>query len=137
MLVRPHHRVPIRRALLALVVASPLLLGACGGGGGSSSNDVTKTVTNGSIDINAYDPYHFDVKTIDAPAGPLNVTLHEKGQSEHTFTVPDLKFEIKVTASQPQQSGTITLVAGHTYSFKCSFDGHAAAGMTGKIVVTG
>jgi uncharacterized cupredoxin-like copper-binding protein len=32
-------------------------------------------------------------------------------------------------------TGTVTLKAG-TYSFKCSYDGHAAAGMVGQIVVT-
>ena len=42
--------------------------------------------------------------------------------------------EIKVTPSQPEATGTVTLAAG-TYPFKCSFDGHTAAGMVGKIVV--
>lgn len=121
-----------RRAPLAVLVASGLLLAACGGGGGSG---VTKSAVGGKIDVNAYDPFRFDVKTIKAPAGPLTVALHEKGASEHTFTITDLKFEIKVTSAHPEATGTVTLVAGQTYSFKCAYDGHAAAGMVGKIVV--
>jgi uncharacterized cupredoxin-like copper-binding protein len=122
------------RRALAVGAASCMLLAACGGGGGGG---VTKTATGAKIDVNAYDPFRFDVKTIKAAPGPLTVMLHEKGHSEHTFTVPDLHFEIKVTSGSPEATGTMTLQAGKTYSFKCSFDGHAAAGMTGTIVVTG
>ena len=94
----------------------------------------TKTATGGKIDVNASDPYSFDVKTINASPGPLTITLHEKGGQEHTFTISSPKFEIKVTPDHPDATGTVTLAAG-TYPFKCSFDGHAAAGMVGKIVV--
>ena len=121
-----------RRVPLAVLVAGGLLLTACGGGG--SGANTTKTAVGGKIDVNASDPYSFDVKTIDATAGPLQITLHEKGAQEHTFTISALKFEIKVTPAAPVATGTVTLKAG-TYDFKCSFDGHAAAGMTGKIVV--
>jgi plastocyanin len=116
-----------------LLIAS-LALAACGGGGSSSGN--TKTAVNGKIDVNAMDPYSFDVKTINAQPGPLTVTLHEKGSTEHTFTIPSENFEIKVNPGNPTATGTVTLQSGKTYDFKCSFDGHAAAGMTGKIVVS-
>jgi plastocyanin len=122
-----------RRVPLAFVVACGFVLGACGGGGGGSS--VTKTAVNGKIDVNASDPFNFDVKTINASPGPLTITLHEKGGQQHTFTMSSPKFEIKVTPSQPEATGTVTLEAGKTYPFHCSYDGHAAAGMTGRIVV--
>ena len=121
-----------RRVPLAALLACGLLLAACGGGGGGSG--ATKTATGGKIDVNAFDPFRFDVKTINASPGPLTVTLHEKGSTEHTFTISSPKFEIKVTGAIPEATGTVTLAAG-TYPFKCSFDGHAAAGMVGKIVV--
>ena len=123
----------IRRVPLATVLASGLLLAACGGGGGGSSSS-TKTATGGKIDVNASDPFNFDVKTIDAAPGPLTVTLHEKGSQTHTFTITSEKFELTVTPSNPVATGTVTLKAG-TYDFKCSYDGHAAAGMVGKVVV--
>jgi plastocyanin len=121
---------------LAVVLAFGLVLAACGGGssGGGGSASSTKTATGGKIDVNASDPYNFDVKTINATAGPLTVTLHEKGTQTHTFTISSPKFEITVTPSNPTASRTVTLKAG-TYDFKCSYDGHAAAGMVGKIVV--
>ena len=118
---------------LAILLAFALVLAACGGGGGGSG--ATKTAVNGKVDVDARDPYSFDVKTIDAKAGPLTVTLHEKGSQTHTFTISDPKFEITVTPDKPVATGTVTLKAG-TYSFKCSYDGHAAAGMVGQIVVT-
>jgi plastocyanin len=123
-----------RNALpLAALLAFALVLAACGGGGGSGD---TKTAVDGKIDVNAKDPYNFDVKTINAKAGQLTITLHEKGSQTHTFTISDPKFEITVTPSNPVATGQVTLQAGKTYSFKCSYDGHAAAGMVGTIVVT-
>jgi plastocyanin len=118
---------------LAALLAFGLVLAACGGGGGGSG--ATKTAVGGKIDIDASDPYNFDVKTINASPGPLTVTLHEKGSTEHTFTMSDPKIDIRVTHDHPVATGTVTLEAGKTYSFKCGFDGHAAAGMVGKIVV--
>jgi len=123
-----------RRVVLPVLVVALLGLAACGSSGGGSSSD-TKTAVDGKIDVTARDPYNFDVKTINAQPGPLTITLHEKGTSEHTFTIPDKDFEIKVNPSNPTATGTVTLEAGKTYDFKCSFDGHAAAGMRGKIVV--
>jgi plastocyanin len=120
------------RVPVAVVGAFALLVAACGGGGGSA--DKTRTAVNGSVDVNAKDPYSFDVKTIKASPGKLTINLHEKGGQTHTFTIKDPKFEIKVTPSAPEASGTVELAPG-TYKFECSFDGHAAAGMTGQIIV--
>ena len=61
-----------RRVPLAALIAFGLLLAACGGGGGGGSH--TKTATGGKIDVNAFDPFRFDVKTINASPGPLTVT---------------------------------------------------------------
>jgi plastocyanin len=120
------------RAPLALVAAGALLLAACGGGGGGGE---TRAAVNGSVDVNAKDPYSFDVKTITAPAGDLTINLHEKGGQTHTFTLKDPEFELKVTPSAPEASGTVNLKPG-TYKYYCSFDAHAAAGMVGEIIVT-
>jgi plastocyanin len=129
-LSRPH-----RRVFVGVLLLASLALTACGSSGGGSSSS-TRSAVDGKIDVNAKDPYSFDVKTINAQAGPLTVTLHEKGSQTHTFTIPSEDFEIKVTPSNPTATGTVTLQAGKTYDFKCSYDGHAAAGMTGKIVVS-
>ena len=130
---RRARRVPVAVRWACILLTLGLLLAACGGGGGGSGS--TKTATGGKIDVNAFDPFRFDVKTINASPGPLTITLHEKGSTQHTFTIPDLKFEIKVTSSHPEATGQVILAAGTTYTFRCSFDAHAAAGMNGKIVV--
>jgi len=122
-----------RRLAVAVLVASGLVFTACGGGGGGSG--ATRTAVDGKIEVNAFDPYRFDVKTIKASPGPLTVTLRERGATQHTFTISELDFEIVVTSDNKVATGTVTLEAGKTYQFKCSYDGHAAAGMVGTIVV--
>jgi plastocyanin len=119
------------RSLACALVAGLIPLAACGGGGGGGP---TKTATGGKVDVNAGD-IHFDVKTINATAGPLTVTLHETGALPHTFTVASQKFELKVDNTHKLATGTVTLAKG-TYSFSCSVDAHAAQGMNGKIVVS-
>jgi len=115
-----------------LLCAAVPVLSSCGGGGGGGS-DVTKTVTNGEIDVNAYD-IHFDVKTIKTTPGKLVVNLHEKGSDDHTFTVKALNFEIKVNSGTPNATGTLDLKPG-SYKFICSTPGHASV-MNGTIEVS-
>src|SRR5262245_25520668 len=124
-----------RRVALPVLLLASLAFTACGGGGGGGGGD-TRTAVDGKVEVNAKDPYSFDVKTINAQPGPLTITLNEKGSTTHTLTIPSEDFELKVTPGNPTATGTVTLEAGKTYDFKCTFDGHAAAGMTGKIVVS-
>src|SRR5438128_898963 len=88
-------------SLFTLVFA--LVLAGCGGGGGSSAGkNVTcpdagsaGTATNGAITVCAFDSLRFGPKTINAPAGPLTVTLVNKGSIQHTFAVDGQNFELK------------------------------------------
>jgi plastocyanin len=123
-----------KRVPLCLLATFGLAVAACGGSSGGTSSSGTRAAVDGAVTVNAKDPYNFDVKTITAKPGPLTVTLVEKGSQEHTFTIEDPKFELKVTASKGEATGTVNLPAG-TYKFKCSYDGHAASGMVGTIVV--
>lgn len=111
-----------------------LALVACGGGGGGSGGGATKTATNGTVEVNAYDTPKFDVQTIKASPGDLKITLREQGSGNHNFTIKDKDFKLEVDASKRVASGTISLPAG-TYDFECTIPGHAAQGMKGKIVV--
>jgi plastocyanin len=111
-----------------------LAVAACGGSSGGSDSSKTRAAVDGAVTINAEDPYNFDVKTITAKPGPLTVTLVEKGSQEHTFTMKDPKFKLTVTSGKQEATGTVNLKAG-TYKFTCSYDGHAASGMVGEIVV--
>jgi plastocyanin len=107
-------------------------LAACGGDSGDGGG-TTKTATDGKITIDAQD-IHFDVDTIKAEPGELEITLQEAGALVHTFKILDTDFELKVDADTKTDTGTIELEKG-TYEFECTIPGHAGQGMKGEIVV--
>jgi len=124
--------------LLALLMLS-LGLAACGGGGESSgppcpAPSETMVVTGGKITVCAYD-IRFGVKTIEAPAGPLEITLVNKGAIAHNFSIDGEDFLLETPSRGKTAAKTITLSPG-TYDFECTISGHAQAGMKGKIVVS-
>jgi plastocyanin len=116
----------VRRVFRLLPVAVVLLLGACGGGGGG----VTKQATNGQIEVGARD-ISFDVETIEASPGPLNVTLREQGSLPHTFTIKD-RIDLQVDSGKKEATGTVDLPPGE-YSFICTTPGHASMKGTVKV----
>jgi plastocyanin len=114
------------------VVMSVVMLAACGGGGGGGNKTVT--VDNGQITIEARDN-KFDVKTIETKAGPLGVTLLEKGNQNHTFVVEGVdNFKLSVSSGASNDTGTVELDPG-TYAFFCDVPTHRALGMEGTLVV--
>jgi plastocyanin len=129
-----------RRWLGAALIGIIALLPACGGGGGSGSSapcapaEDTRAAVGGRITICAFD-IHFDVKNITSTAGPLEVTLINKGSIAHTFDIPDKNFELATPKKNDTKTGTVTLEKG-TYTFRCTISGHEAAGMKGKITVS-
>jgi hypothetical protein len=97
-----------RFVAVAVALAAVFALGACSSSGGKKAP--TKTVTDGKITITAYD-IRFDVGDIKTTAGPLEVTLVNKGALEHTFKINDTDFELKAKAGETE-SGTVTLEKG-------------------------
>jgi plastocyanin len=120
---------PLFVALVAVVAM--LAVGACGGGG--DEEQPAKTVTDGKITIDAFD-IHFDVGDIKTEAGPLTITLVNKGALEHTLRIKDKDFEIKVKPGETK-TDTVELEPG-TYAYDCTIAGHAAQGMKGEIQVS-
>ena len=117
---------------LLVAVSAAFVLGAC-----SSSNktsEPTKTVTDGKITVESFDSFHFDVGTIKTTAGPLQVTLVNKGGMEHTFTIKNTDLDLKANGHETK-TGTVTLQKG-TYQYECTIPGHAQAGMKGTIEVS-
>jgi len=108
------------------------MLGACGTNSGGGATTATKTATDGTITVGAYDVY-FDVKTINASPGRLTVTLVNHGADPHTFTIKGTSLNLNTNPGQTA-TGAVTLNTG-TYRFECTFPGHAAAGMTGEVIV--
>ncbi len=72
-----------RRVPLGLLAAFGLSLAALWRQAAAAATaSKTRAAVDGTIDVNANDPYNFDVKTINASPGPLTVTLHEKGSQD-------------------------------------------------------
>ena len=98
----------------------------------------TVTATDGKVTIEARDT-KFDVETINATPGDLEITLVEKGNLEHTLVVEDADGEkvgdrLEVSGSGSTDSATYPLEAGE-YDFYCDIPGHRGQGMEGTIVV--
>jgi plastocyanin len=125
-------------ALLLTTVAS-LGLAACGGGGDSSGPPcppaaATRVAAAGKVTVCAYD-IRYDVKTIEAKAGPIEITLVNKGAIAHNFSIRGENFLLDTPSRGKTATKTITLEPG-TYEFLCTISGHAQAGMKGEIVVS-
>jgi plastocyanin len=120
-----------RCSAVALALVAVVAFGACGGGG--DDEQPAKTVENGEITIDAFD-IHFDVGDIKTEAGPLKITLVNKGALEHTIRIKEKDFELKAKAGETV-SGTVDLEPG-TYEYDCTIAGHAAQGMKGEIQVS-
>jgi plastocyanin len=123
-------RSPRRFAAIAVALVAVFAFGACSS---SAKKEPAKTVTNGEITVEAFD-IHFDVGDITTTAGPLKVTLVNKGALEHTFKVNGTDFELKAKGGETK-TGTVTLQKG-TYDYECAIPGHAQQGMKGTIKVS-
>jgi plastocyanin len=130
----------LRRFSLVVMVSVALAgLAACGSSGGGGSGGCpakvdTKTVAGGAITICASD-LKFDVKTINAPAGSLKVTLQNRGGVYHTLKIDGTSLDLTANPGKNDE-GSVTLSKG-TYTFECTVPGHKQAGMEGKLVVGG
>jgi len=99
-----------------------------GGGGGGPAGPTPLNIEGGDI--------FFQPKEVTAPAGPVAITLTNKGLIQHNLVVQeDPSFE--TIDVNPGQSGTSTLDAKPgTYTIYCDIPGHRAAGMEAKLTVT-
>ena len=124
---------PVRRITLVVLLAAATsgVLAACGGGGGGGGKTVN--VTNGRITIEARD-YKFDVGKIETKAGPLDVTLVEKGQQPHTFVIEGIRGFKPSVDGKNTDTATVDLQPGD-YKFYCDVPGHRSR-MHGTITVT-
>jgi FtsP/CotA-like multicopper oxidase with cupredoxin domain len=112
-------------ALGAIILGVVALAQDDGGGGAAAAAPTVVDVELGAMKIV---PEH-----IAAPAGPLQIRVTNTDSAVHNFsalgqTTPDL---------QPGETYTLDLgdVAPGTYDVQCDVPGHAAAGMTGMLMV--
>ena len=120
-----------RPLLIVASFAAVGVLAGCGGGGGGGGK--TADATGGKVTVEAHD-IKFDVTTIDAGPGPLEVTLLEEGKQQHTFVIQGVDGKLAVTPSKKSDSGSFELKPGE-YEYYCDIPGHKGQGMKGTLVV--
>lgn len=108
--------------------------GHMGGSAGNSANELTDVAPGTqSAEIIAQE-YSFSPSRIEAKAGPASITVENRGQIVHDFTVDALGIHFNVAAGQ-----TVTkaykLEPGQ-YEFYCSVAGHKQLGMVGTLSVS-
>ena len=66
---------------------------------------------------------------------PVNVTVVNTGEVFHDFTVAEGDFMLDLPAGATATGG-LTIDRPGEYKFQCTVPGHAAAGMTGTLIVS-
>jgi uncharacterized cupredoxin-like copper-binding protein len=129
----------------ALAALTVLLVSACGATAtGTPSPDTASTDPPAAaapagaqqITLSVGNTMSFDPSNVTVRAGePIQLTLQNKGQMPHDFTLGDgVTQPVKITAMGGQSaSARFTIDKPGIYSFECSMPGHAFAGMRGTI----
>ena len=147
----------MKRHAILLVLLLPtfaLALAACGGSSNNSasasppattSTEAAPTVTqsgsgNTTLEL-AADPngaLMFDKTTLTAPAGKVTIDFTNQSSTAHDVSIQGNG--VDVTSDIVDNGGTTSVSANltpGTYTFLCTVDGHADAGMKGTLTVTG
>jgi plastocyanin len=69
------------------------------------------------------------------PGETINIALENQGHMFHTFTVPELDFDLRAQSGDTI-AGALTAEREGTYEFICAVPEHAEMGMRGRIIVT-
>ena len=136
----------------ALAAFASVALVACGGGGGGTTAATSTTTTTGAAagggaaggaksTLNAEaDPsgaLKFTKSSLSTNAGQVTVDFNNPSSLPHNFTIQDSSgatVGATDTITNSKTSTTVNLKPG-TYTFLCTTDGHAAAGMEGTLTV--
>lgn len=142
------------RLLLLLPTAAALALAAagCGGGsGGSSTAATTSSATTSStttastaagkattlnLEADSSGALKFDKSTLSAGSGKVTIVMANPSPLTHDIAIQGNGVDVK--GAVVGQGGTSTVSADlkpGTYTFLCTVDGHAAAGMKGTLTV--
>jgi plastocyanin len=124
---------PLLLSLTALSIF--LLLTGCASNGGQRDGEVAskkeEKMEHAHGNMQELDDFYFEPKTVTVKRGEkVTITLHNKGQVEHTFTIKDLGIDVEV---EPGKSKTVTIEGKQpgTYDLICKYHEQ----MKGKIIV--
>jgi plastocyanin len=131
--------------LLPIVPVLALALAACGGGSKSSATPMagtaatTKTAGGGTTLRLQADPsgaLKFDKTSLEAPAGNVTIVMTNPSSMPHDIAIQGNGVDF--TGNVVSDGGTSTVSADlqpGTYTFLCTVDSHAQAGMKGTLTV--
>ncbi len=123
-------------AMGALVVA---IAGVSDNGNGSAASSAGGDGGGGkpTITITMADNFTFSPDTITVPTDGAIIHLVNSGNSVHNMEIPTLGLTSPAVAGQDEIDWEIGPFAAGEYEFNCPQAGHASAGMTGTMIVTG
>jgi plastocyanin len=139
------------------VPALALVLAACGGGSSSSNTNAASPTTTGSttspttstgasssqgttlqLEANSAGQLEFDKTSLEAPAGKVTIVMTNPSSIPHDVAIEGNG--VDVVGKTVTDGGTSTVTADlqpGTYTFLCTVDSHADAGMKGTLTVSG
>jgi plastocyanin len=140
------------RRLLVLPFAAAVLVVAaagCGGGGGGSTTGAAASSTPSSTGSSTpgksttlhlqADPsgaLRFDKQTLTAPAGKVTIVMANPSPLQHDVAIQGNGVDVAGAVVSKGGTSTVTTdLKPGTYTFLCTVDGHAAAGMKGTLTV--
>jgi uncharacterized cupredoxin-like copper-binding protein len=85
------------------------------------------------VKVSALDTLRFTLSKKSAPHGKVSFVVTNKGSIGHDFSIAGKK--TSVLGHNKSATLTVTLKKGK-YAYKCTVDGHAAAGMKGTFTAT-
>ena len=81
--------------------------------------------------------FAFNVKTIRAKSGSVTLSMANPSSTQHAIAIKGHGVNVKGrTVSKSGTSKVTVRLKKGTYTFYCPVDGHAAAGMKGKLIVS-
>ena len=140
----------MKRKAIILAVAVPALavaLAACGGGSSSSAaaspGPTSSTASSGrtttlELQADSSGALMFDKTALEAPAGEVTINMTNPSSVPHDIAIEGNG--VDVVGKTVENGGTSTVTANlkpGDYTFLCTVDSHADAGMQGTLTVTG
>lgn len=138
----------MKRQVIILVGAVPalaLVLAACGGGSSSSAATnpgPTSSTTSGGhattleLQADANGGFAFDKTSLEAPAGEVTIVMTNPSSIPHDIAIEGNG--VDVVGETVTDGGTSTVTANlepGEYTYLCTVDSHADAGMEGTLTV--
>jgi plastocyanin len=117
-----------RRLMVALAVVATVV-----GAGASSVLGARSQVQTTTVRVSALDTLRFTLSRKSAPHGTVKFIVTNKGAISHDFWIAGKKTK---TLGKGKSATLIVTLKKGKFPYKCTIDGHAAAGMKGTFTAT-